>query len=418
MESRIKDIALAPSGHDKIDWVRAHMPILNEIEARLAKEQPFAGKRVAICLHLEAKTAYMALVIQAGGAEVAVAGSNPLSTQDDVVAALVDSGVTAFAHHGCTVEEYHAYVADLRAFGPDLYIDDGGDFTALLHQVTTPEEEAALARVIGGCEETTTGIVRLHAMNAKGDLRCPMVCVNDAQMKHLFDNRYGTGESVWNAIMRTTNLVVAGKTCVVVGYGWCGKGVALRAKGLGARVIVTEIDPIKATEALMDGFTVMPIVEAAKEGDLFITVTGNLNVIDRDALANLRHNAILCNAGHFDCEINKAALADLACEVRTVKPSIEAYRYPDGRTVHLLAEGRLVNLAAGDGHPAEIMDLTFGLQVLSLEWLAKTRPAPALYPVSEAIDREVAAIKLAALGVRHDRLTAEQEAYLSQWVTE
>lgn len=418
MESRIKDITLAPSGRDKINWVREHMPILNKIEERLQKEHPFAGKRVAICLHLEAKTAYMALVIQSGGAEVAVAGSNPLSTQDDVVAALVENGITAFAQHDCSVEEYHSYLADLRTFAPDLYIDDGGDFTALLHQVTTPEEEAILAKAIGGCEETTTGIVRLHAMAANGDLRCPMVCVNDAQMKHLFDNRYGTGESVWNAIMRATNLVVAGKTCVVVGYGWCGKGVALRAKGLGARVIVTEIDPIKATEALMDGFTVMPIAEASKEGDLFITVTGNLHVIDKDALQNLRHNAILCNAGHFDCEINKNALADLADSVRTVKPSVEAYHYPDGRVIHLLAEGRLVNLAAGDGHPAEIMDLTFALQVLSLEWLLKHRPAAALYPVSDSIDRQVAAIKLDALGVKFDQLTEQQVQYLSQWVSE
>lgn len=411
MKSIIRDISLAPAGYDKINWVKAHMPILNTIEARFKDHQPFAGKKVAICLHLEAKTAYMALVIQAGGAEVAVAGSNPLSTQDDVVAALVEEGVTAFATHNCSTEEYHNYIRRLAEFEPDLYIDDGGDFTQLLHDAY----EGKLDHMIGGCEETTTGIVRLQAMARENALKVPMVAVNNAQMKHFFDNRYGTGESVWNAIMRATNLVVAGTTCVVIGYGWCGKGVAMRAKGLGARVIVTEIDPIKAIEAMMDGFRVMPLVEAASLGDVFITVTGNRHVIDRDAFEQMKDQAICCNAGHFDVEINKHALADMAQDCRRVKPNIDAYSLADGRKVYLLAEGRLVNLAAGDGHPAEIMDLTFGLQVLSLNSLVENRPAPGLYPVSPAIDREVAEIKLQALGVDIDQLTEDQAAYLNSW---
>lgn len=411
MTSIIRDLALAPAGYDKINWVKAHMPILNTLEERFKADLPFAGKKVAICLHLEAKTAYMALVIQAGGAEVAVAGSNPLSTQDDVVAALVKEGITAFATHGCSPEEYKDYIQHLADFKPDLYIDDGGDFTQLLHEAYAD----GLKDIIGGCEETTTGIVRLNAMAAKGDLNIPMIAVNNAQMKHFFDNRYGTGESVWSAIMRSTNLVVAGTTCVVIGYGWCGKGVAMRAKGLGARVIVTEVDPIKAIEAMMDGFRVMPLVEAAPLGDVFITVTGNRHVIDREAMTALKDGAILCNAGHFDVEINKAALADLATDIRRVKPNIDAYTLADGRQVYLLAEGRLVNLAAGDGHPAEIMDLTFGLQVLSLKELVDKRPAAGLYQVPAAIDRQVATIKLKALGIAIDALTDDQAAYLNSW---
>lgn len=414
MESIIRDRSLAPSGHDKINWVRNFMPILRNLEERFKRDQPFRNKKVAICLHLEAKTAYMALVIQAGGADVAVAGSNPLSTQDDVVAALVDQGITAFATHGCTTEEYHHYVDCLAKFKPDLFIDDGGDFTALLHEAY-PD---LLKDIIGGCEETTTGIVRLNAMDKSGELKIPMIAVNNAQMKHLFDNRYGTGESVWSAIMRTTNLVVAGKTVVVVGYGWCGKGVSMRAKGLGASVIITEIDPIKAIEALMDGFTVMPITEAAKEGDVFITVTGNKHVIDLDAIRNMKDGAIMCNAGHFDLEVNKDALEELAIDCHQVKPNIVGYKLDEERTVYLLAEGRLVNLAAGDGHPAEIMDLTFGLQILSLVELAEKRPTTALYPVSDAIDREVAEIKLASLNIDIDTLTDAQRDYLNSWVIE
>lgn len=412
MESIIKDISLAPAGQLKIDWVRAHMPILNEIEKEYRKTQPFAGKKVVICLHLEAKTAYMALVIQAGGAEVAVAGSNPLSTQDDIVAALVENGITAFAKHGASQKEYDLYIQKLAEFGPDLFIDDGGDFTAMLHR----DYPALVDKLLGGCEETTTGIIRLKAMAQDGDLRTPMIAVNNAMMKHLFDNRYGTGQSVMEAVMHNTNLVIASKTVVVVGYGWCGKGVAMRAKGMGAKVIVTEIDPIKATEALMDGFVVMPIVEAAKRGDVFITVTGNKNVIDHDALTVMKDQAILCNAGHFDVEINKQALETLSESIQPARENIMAYNMPDGRTLYLIGEGRLVNLAAGDGHPAEIMDLTFGLQTLSLEYLT-THPTleARVYDVPESIDKRVALIKLASMGVQIDSLSAEQEEYLNSW---
>lgn len=412
MESIIKDINLAPAGQLKIDWVRAHMPILNEIEKEYRETKPFAGKKIVICLHLEAKTAYMALVIQAGGAEVAVAGSNPLSTQDDIVAALVQNGITAFAKHGATQEEYDLYIEKLAEFEPDLFIDDGGDFTAMLHR----DHPALVQKILGGCEETTTGIIRLKAMEADGELRTPMIAVNNAMMKHLFDNRYGTGQSVMEAVMHNTNLVIASKTVVVVGYGWCGKGVAMRAKGMGAKVIVTEIDPIKATEALMDGFVVMPIVEAAKQGDVFITVTGNKNVIDKDALEVMKDQAILCNAGHFDVEINKHALEELATNIAPARENVVAYTMRDGRTLYLIGEGRLVNLAAGDGHPAEIMDLTFGLQTLSLQYLCEHPELDAhVYDVPEEIDKRVALIKLASLGVSIDSLTAEQADYLNSW---
>ena len=354
----------------------------------------------------------MALVIQAGGAEVAVAGSNPLSTQDDIVAALVQNGITAFAKHGATQEEYDLYIEKLAEFEPDLFIDDGGDFTAMLHR----DHPALVQKILGGCEETTTGIIRLKAMEADGDLRTPMIAVNNAMMKHLFDNRYGTGQSVMEAVMHNTNLVIASKTVVVVGYGWCGKGVAMRAKGMGAKVIVTEIDPIKATEALMDGFVVMPIVEAAKQGDVFITVTGNKNVIDKDALEVMKDQAILCNAGHFDVEINKHALEELATNIAPARKNVVAYTMRDGRTLYLIGEGRLVNLAAGDGHPAEIMDLTFGLQTLSLQYLCEHPELNAhVYDVPEEIDKRVALIKLASLGVSIDSLTAEQADYLNSW---
>lgn len=412
MESIIKDINLAPSGQLKIDWVRAHMPILTEIEKEYIKTKPFAGKRVVICLHLEAKTAYMALVIQAGGAEVAVAGSNPLSTQDDIVAALVKNGITAFAKHGASQEEYDMYIRKLAEFEPDLFIDDGGDFTAMLHQ----EYPELVKKIQGGCEETTTGIIRLKAMEQEGKLNLPMIAVNNAMMKHLFDNRYGTGQSVMEAVMHNTNLVISSKTIVVIGYGWCGKGVAMRAKGMGAKVIVTEIDPIKAIEAVMDGFSVMPITEAATQGDVFITVTGNKNVIDADALTVMKDQAIMCNAGHFDVEINKVALEAMSTTVAPARENITAFTTEDGRTLYLIGEGRLVNLAAGDGHPAEIMDLTFGLQTLSLQYVSETAGLDAhVYDVPEAIDKRVATLKLDSMGLSIDTLSPEQADYLNSW---
>jgi len=412
MESQIKDLSLAPQGHAKINWVKNHMPVLNLIKEEFVKNKPFQGKKVVICLHLEAKTGYLAQVIRAGGAQVAVAASNPLSTQDDVVAALVDSGITAFAWHGATSEDYKKHLNSAVKFEPDLLIDDGGDLTALLH-IKYPE---MLKKVLGGCEETTTGIIRLRSLEKEGSLKIPMIAVNDAMSKYLFDNRYGTGQSVWDGIMRTTNLVVAGKTVVVIGYGWCGKGVALRAKGLGARVIVCEIDPIKATEALMDGFQVMPMQNAAPLGDYFITVTGNKDIIRQEHLKVIKDKAILANAGHFDIEISKPDLSKLAVGSEVIKPNIKEFTFNDGRKVYLLAEGRLVNLAAGDGHPAEIMDMTFALQSLSLEYIVNN---PGLnnkvYTVPENIDHKVAKLKLKSLGIKLDQLTSEQEAYLANW---
>ncbi|WDL95452.1 adenosylhomocysteinase [Alicyclobacillus sp. ALC3] len=410
-DSLIRDIALAPVGHLKIDWVGAHMPLLNRLREQFMQERPFAGKRIAICLHLEAKTAYLALAIQAGGAEVAVAASNPLSTQDDVVAALVDRGVTAYAWHGATDEEYKMHLDHLLDFHPDAIIDDGGDLVATLHR----ERPEQTSEIIGGCEETTTGILRLRAMAAEGSLKFPMMAVNDALCKYLFDNRYGTGQSVWDGIMRTTNLVVAGKTAVVVGYGWCGKGVAMRAKGLGARVVVCEVDPVKALEAVMDGFEAMPIVEAAKVGDFFVTVTGDRDCITRPAFEVMKDGAVLANAGHFDVEISKPDLNALASSVRTVRKNVEEFRFQDGRRVYLLAEGRLVNLASGDGHPVEVMDMTFALQALGLRAVVENTLPPGVHTIPKDIDAQVARMRLEAWGVRVDELSPTQEAYMASW---
>ncbi|NMA14552.1 MAG: adenosylhomocysteinase [Clostridia bacterium] len=413
MDSMIRDINLAPKGQLKLDWVRAHMPLLNLIRREMEEELPFKGKKVAICLHLEAKTGYLATVIKAGGADVCVVASNPLSTQDDVVAALVKNGIHAFAWYNASDEEYHMHLNKALDFRPDLIIDDGGDLVSTLHA----EGGEQVREIMGGCEETTTGILRLRSMEKNGALRFPMVAVNDAYCKYLFDNRYGTGQSVWNGINRTTNLVVAGKTVVVAGYGWCGKGVAMRARGLGARVIVTEIDPIKAVEAFMDGFQVMTMEEAAPHGDFFITVTGNVNVIRKEHLSVIKDKAILANAGHFDVEISKPDLNELATSKRVVRKNIEEYLFPDGRRVYLLAGGRLVNLAAGDGHPAEIMDMTFALQTLSLKYLAQhcCQLEQKVYEVPEEIDRKVALMKLNTLNVDIDELTGEQEKYLADW---
>lgn len=410
-QSLIRDIGLAKEGRLKIDWVEAHMPLMRRIREQFQKERPFAGKKVAICLHLEAKTAYLALVVQAGGAEVAVAASNPLSTQDDVVAALVDSGVTAYAWHGATAEEYHMHLNKLLDFHPDAIIDDGGDLVSTLHR----ERPEQTKEIIGGCEETTTGILRLKAMAAEGTLKFPMIAVNDAYCKYLFDNRYGTGQSAWDGIMRTTNLLVAGKTAVIVGYGWCGKGLAMRAKGLGARVIVTEVDPIKALEAVMDGFEVMPIVEAAKHGDFFVTVTGNKDCITREAFEVMKDGAVLANAGHFDVEISKPDLRAMSKSVRTVRKNIEEYVFHDGRKVYLLAEGRLVNLASGDGHPAEVMDMTFSLQALGLREVVTGNYQPGLHSIPKHLDDMVATMRLQEWGFSIDTLTEAQKKYLSSW---
>ncbi|MFZ3102723.1 MAG: adenosylhomocysteinase [Desulfitobacteriaceae bacterium] len=413
MESTIRDLALAPQGQRKIDWVNTHMPVLNSLRQEFERDQPFAGKKVVICLHLEAKTGYLAKVIQAGGAEVTVVASNPLSTQDDVVAALVQGGIRAHAWYGATDVEYRTHLNLALDFKPDYIIDDGGDLVSTIHQ----ERRELLSHVIGGAEETTTGILRLRSMEKNGDLCFPMIAVNDAECKYLFDNRYGTGQSVWEGIMRTTNLVVAGKTAVVAGYGWCGKGVSLRAKGLGARVIVCEVDPIKANEAWMDGFLVMPMLEASKVGDVFITVTGNKDIITKDHFQLMKSGAILCNAGHFDVEVNRVELAALAESQRTVRPNIEEYVLPSDKRIYLLAEGRLVNLAAGDGHPAEVMDMTFALQALSLRYLADNagKLEPRVFSVPKEIDKRVALLRLESLNLTIDRLSNEQEQYLGSW---
>lgn len=412
-QSQIHDIGLAHEGHLKIDWVRAHMPVLNRIRDQFAKDKPFSGLKVAIALHLEAKTAYLAKVVQAGGAEVTITGSNPLSTQDDVCAALVEDGITVFARYNPQPDEYREHFMQTLETKPDLIIDDGGDLVSILHA----ERQDLIPNVRGGAEETTTGILRLKSLEKSGELQFPMIAVNDAYCKYLFDNRYGTGQSVWDGINRTTNLVVAGKTVVVVGYGWCGRGVAMRAKGLGARVVVCEVDAIRATEAHMDGFSVMRTEEAAAIGDYFITVTGSNGAINKDHFAVMKDGAILANAGHFDVEIDKTALEELKVRKRTVRKNIEEYTLPDGRKFYLLAEGRLVNLAAGDGHPAEIMDMTFALQALSLQYVNEQYETLGgkVHRVPYDLDDRVARYKLEALGIRLDTLSNEQKRYLDSW---
>ena len=410
MDSVIRDINLAPQGIQKIDWVEKHMPVLSGIAKQFREEQPFAGLKVVVSVHLEAKTAYLAQVIHEGGGEVYATGSNPLSTQDDVCAGLASRGVTVLATHGCTLEEYHDFQCRALSVKPDVIIDDGGDMVHILHE----EHPEWAVNLRGGCEETTTGIIRLRNRAKAGQLRFPMFNINDADCKHLFDNRYGTGQSVWDGVMRTTNLVVAGTTVVVAGYGWCGKGVAMRAKGLGAKVVVTEVDPVKAIEAVMDGFTVLPMAEAAKVGDWFVTVTGCDGVIRPEHMLEMKEGAILCNAGHFDVEVDVARLRALAKESREVRHNIEGFLLPNGKTIYLLAEGRLVNLAAGDGHPAEIMDMSFALQAECARRMAECGRdmKPDLYSVPVDIDKAVATRKLTALGVSIDVLSEEQKAYL------
>lgn len=409
--SDIKDISLAPSGRDKINWVASYMPVLNLIRKDFEKNKPFAGKKIAMSIHLEAKTAYLALTLRAGGAEVHITGCNPLSTQDDVAAALAAEGLEVNAWRGTDEETYKKHLIATLACCPDLMIDDGGDLTSLLHG----ECREYGKNLIGGAEETTTGIHRLFARQAQGALDYAMIDVNDADCKHLFDNRYGTGQSTLDGIMNTTNLVIAGKTVVVAGYGWCGKGIAMRAKGMGAVVVVTEIDPVKAIEAVMDGFRVMKMDDAARLGDLFITVTGCRDVITKEHFKVMKDGALLANSGHFDVEINKLHLAELSDEIFERKPNITGYRMKDGRILNLLAEGRLVNLAAGNGHPAEIMDMSFAIQARSLEYLAKHEGEleHKVYAVPREIDEDVAYLKIKAVGGALDVLTEEQKKYLA-----
>ena len=411
--SMVKDMALAPSGHQKIQWVRDFMPALSGIEERFRKERPFEGLTIAVSVHLEAKTANLGLVLREGGAEVHLTGCNPLSTQDDVAAAMADKGVATYGIHGVNMQEYEDLLVETLKCRPHLIVDDGGDLINLLGGKCAQYGD----RLLGGCEETTTGIHRLYAREREGILPCPMMAVNDAKAKHYYDNKYGTGQSTWDAIMHTTNLMVAGKTVVVAGYGWCGKGIAMRAKGMGANVIVTEVDPFKALEATMENFRVMPMDEAAKYGDIFVTATGCKDVIVKRHFEVMKDNVILCNSGHFDCEVDGKALAEMAVERFERRANIEGFRLADGRTLNLLAEGRLVNLASGNGHPAEIMDMSFAVQALSLEWLAKNYKdlEKKVYDIPAEIDDQIGRVKLAAMGYSIDELTAEQKAYLAGW---
>ena len=412
MKSIIRDAKLAPQGHDKINWVIEHMPVLNSLNKEFIKTKPLAGINMVVTVHLEAKTAYLCMVLKNAGANVVVTGSNPLSTQDDVAAALAEHGVGVFAWYNTTQKEYDQFLHHALDTKPHIIIDDGGDLVSLLHG----ERADLAANVMGGSEETTTGVLRLRALAEQGRLKFPMISVNDADCKHLFDNRYGTGQSVWDGIMRTTNLSIAGKTAVVAGYGWCGKGVAMRARGLGAHVVVTEINPIKAAEAVFDGYQVLPMAKAAAVGEIFVTVTGCNDVIRREHLEVMKPGAIMANAGHFDVEINKVDLLALSSSTRTVRKNIEEFVMADGRKLYLLAEGRLVNLAAGDGHPTEIMDLSFAMQALAALHILNNHKnmTNEVHNLPYELDLRVAHLKLAAMGIEIDALTSCQTDYLHQ----
>ncbi|MEG1602356.1 MAG: adenosylhomocysteinase [Cloacibacillus sp.] len=410
-EFKIADIALAPEGHRRMEWAWEYMPVLKLVAEKEMAAQPLTGVVVGACLHLEAKTACLLKVLHQLGATVATAGSNPLSTQDPICAALAEEGVHVFSRRGMSSEEYTENIREMLKWDPQVIIDDGGDVVSMIIE----ERRDLIPNILGGCEETTTGIKRLQAMADEEVLPFPMLAVNDAQSKHLFDNRYGTGQSVWDAILRTTNLIVAGKRVVIVGYGWCGKGASKRAAGLGARVIVVEADPHRALEALMDGFDVMDMNEAAAHGDVFITVTGNTKVIRREHFEKMKDGVLLANAGHFDVEVYVPDLREMAKEVRATRDNIETFVMDDGRRLHLLGEGRLVNLAAGDGHPVEIMDLSFAMQLLSAMYIATHTMEAGLYNVPDELDKKVAELKLESLGLKTEKLTPEQIEYMASW---
>ena len=410
----VKDISLAPYGLEKIEWAYRNMPVLRAIEAELIEKQPFKGLKISVSVHVEAKTACLARALARGGGEVALTGCNPLSTQDDVAAGLASLDImNVYAVHGDSEEEYFGRLRKTLEFGPDIVIDDGGDLALLLHS----DMKDLAPKILGGCEETTTGVHRLEILKKEGKLAYPVIAVNDARCKHLFDNRFGTGQSVWTGIMATTNLVVAGKTVVVAGYGMCGRGVAMRAKGLGAKVIVTEIDPVKACEALMEGYTVMTMDEAAPLGDFFVTVTGCKDVIVGRHFLAMKDGAVCCNAGHFDCEVSVAELKKMAVSADELRHNIIGYKLPNGNTVCVIAEGRLVNLASGDGHPVEIMDMSFALQAQSAMYIATNiaRLPIDVYQAPEEIDNRVAEILLKTKDVKIDELTEEQKKYISSW---
>jgi len=411
----IKDLDLAPAGRLRIEWAEREMPVLRLIRERFAKEKPLAGVRLSACLHITTETANLAHTLQAGGAEVVLTASNPLSTQDDVAAALVSyHEIPVFAIKGEDNETYYKHIYAALDHHPQITMDDGADLVSTLHK----ERTELIGDIIGGTEETTTGVIRLRAMAKDGVLRYPIVAVNDAMTKHLFDNRYGTGQSTIDGVIRATNVLIAGKTVVVAGYGWCSRGIAMRAKGLGANVIVTEVNPLRALEAVMDGYRVMPMSEAAPQGDIFITSTGDVNVVDRHHFEIMKDGAIVANSGHFNVEINIPALAEMAERPpRRVRPSVDEYTLPDGRRIYLLAEGRLVNLAAAEGHPSAVMDMSFANQALCAEYMLRHADEleQIVYTVPEEIDREIARLKLHAMGVEIDVLTPEQEKYLTSW---
>lgn len=410
----IKDIKLAEGGRRRIEWAEREMPVLRLIRERFTRERPLKGMRIAACLHVTTETANLMHTLHEGGAEVVLTASNPLSTQDDVAAALVTYfEIPVFAIKGEDNVTYYRHINAALDHRPHLTMDDGADLVSTLHK----ERRELLEGVIGGTEETTTGVIRLRAMAADGALAFPVIAVNDAMTKHFFDNRYGTGQSTVDGIIRATNILVAGKNFVIAGYGWCGRGLAMRARGMGANVIVTEVNPLPALEAVMDGYRVMPMLEAARIGDIFVTVTGDINVIDRQHFEVMKDGAIVANSGHFNVEINIPALEAISKEKRLVRPFVEQYILKDGRAINLLAEGRLINLAAAEGHPASVMDMSFANQALSLEYLVKNadRFEKKVYSVPEEIDREIARLKLDAMGVKIDTLTAEQLAYLSSW---
>lgn len=410
----IKDIGLAAQGKQRIEWAGREMPVLRQIQERFAQEKPLAGIRISACCHVTTETAHLAIALKNAGADAILIASNPLSTQDDVAASLVaDYGIPVFAIKGEDNDTYHRHVQTALDHRPNIIIDDGSDVVATLVQT----RQSQLSDIIGTTEETTTGIVRLKAMFKDGVLSFPAMNVNDADTKHFFDNRYGTGQSTLDGIIRATNVLLAGKTIVVAGYGWCGKGTAMRAKGMGGNVIVTEIDPIRAIEAAMDGFQVMPMAEAAPQGDLFITVTGNKHVIRREHFEVMKDGAMVCNSGHFDIEIDLQSLGDMATEVKQVRNFTQQYLLSNGKSVIVLGEGRLVNLAAAEGHPSAVMDMSFANQAMACEYLVKNKGSlePGLHSIPEAVDKEIARLKLVAMGIEVDTLTAEQELYINSW---
>jgi adenosylhomocysteinase len=413
MDYHVKDKALADHGKLRIEWAGREMPVMKLIQKRFTKDKPFKGIRISGCLHITTETANLGLALKEGGAELVLCASNPLSTQDDVAAALVEYGIPTFAIKGEDNKTYYQHIISALKHKPNLTVDDGADLVSTIHQ----EKGHLISDIIGGTEETTTGVIRLRNMAEEDKLKYPIIAVNDARTKHFFDNRYGTGQSTIDGITRATNILWAGKKVVVCGYGWCGRGIALRANGLGAQVIVTEVDPISALEAAMDGYQVMPIMAAAKTGDIFITVTGDINVINEAHFAELKDGAILANSGHFNVEINIPALERLAKAKRQVRPFVDEYTLPDERRIFLLGEGRLINLAAAEGHPASVMDMSFANQALCLEHLVKTKGKlkPGVYPVPEEIDREIGRLKLKAMNIKIDSLTKEQKKYLESW---